>query len=123
MTHNGCTQNVFEGRVVRAGSPQQDDADQSHSYTAQAEKADLTIIHFQNLLKHPPPARGGQKRHQPFKNKDNGNRRPEGVAVHGASYFLPGGGVAPEPEPRMVLKKSDDGSSTITSLFLLKLAL
>ncbi len=36
-------------------------------------------------------------------------------------YFLPAAGAA--PEPRMALKKSDDGSSTITSLFLLKLAL
>ena len=36
-------------------------------------------------------------------------------------YFL--GGAAPAPEPRMALKKSDEGSSTITSLFLLKLAL
>ena len=95
----------------------------SQNNTAQAKKLDLPVIHFQNLLKHPSSARGGQKRHQPFENKDNGNRHPEGVAVHGASYFLTGGGVAPEPEPRMVLKKSDDGSSTITSLFLLKLAL
>ena len=37
-------------------------------------------------------------------------------------YFFPEGtGLA--PELRMALKKSDDGSSTITSLFLLKLAL
>ena len=33
-------------------------------------------------------------------------------------YFLEG--VAAGPEPRMALKKSDDGSTTITSLFLLK---
>ena len=40
-------------------------------------------------------------------------------------YFLPGAAAVPLllPEPRMALKKSDDGSTTMTSLFLLKLAL
>ncbi len=37
------------------------------------------------------------------------------------SYFFAGAAVG--PEPRMVLKKSDEGSSTITSDFLLKVAL
>lgn len=36
-------------------------------------------------------------------------------------YFFDG--AAPAPDPRIALKKSDEGSSTITSLFLLKLAL
>lgn len=39
------------------------------------------------------------------------------------NYFLRAGALAPSPEPRMALKKSEEGSSTITSLFLLKLAL
>ncbi len=39
----------------------------------------------------------------------------------GRAYFF--AGAAPAPDPRMALKKSDEGSSTITSLFLLKLAL
>ncbi len=38
-------------------------------------------------------------------------------------YFLPGAAAVLLPEPRMALKKSDDGSTTMTSLFLLKLAL
>jgi len=38
------------------------------------------------------------------------------------AYFL-AGAVLPVPGPRIALKKSEDGSSTITSLFLLKLAL
>ncbi len=37
-------------------------------------------------------------------------------------YFF-GAAAEPPPEPLMALKKSDDGSITITSLFLLKLAL
>lgn len=37
-------------------------------------------------------------------------------------YFLPAGAV-PLPELRMALKKSDEGSITITSPFLSKLAL
>ncbi len=36
-------------------------------------------------------------------------------------YFL--GAAAAAPEPRMALKKSEEGSSTMTSDFLLKLAL
>ena len=39
------------------------------------------------------------------------------------AYFLAGAAPLPEPGLRMALKKSDEGSSTITSLFLLKLAL
>ena len=40
-------------------------------------------------------------------------------------YFLAGAGAALLPllDPRMALKKSEEGSTTITSLFLLKLAL
>ncbi len=42
-------------------------------------------------------------------------------------YFLPGAAAplpdVPEPELRMALKKSEDGSSTITSPFFAKLAL
>ena len=38
------------------------------------------------------------------------------------AYFLAGAAL-PEPGPRIALKKSDEGSRTITSLFLLKLAL
>ena len=45
----------------------------------------------------------------------------QNVLLSKANYFL--AGAVPAPEPRMALKKSDDGSSTITSLFLLKLAL
>ena len=44
--------------------------------------------------------------------------------ARGKAYFL--AGAAPDevpPELRIDLKKSEDGSSTITSLFLLKLAL
>lgn len=37
------------------------------------------------------------------------------------TYFFDG--AAPVPDPRMALKNSDEGSITITSLFLAKLAL
>lgn len=39
-----------------------------------------------------------------------------------AAYFFAGAEALP-PEPRMALKKSDEGSITMTSLFLPKLAL
>lgn len=38
-------------------------------------------------------------------------------------YFLAGAAALPVPELRMALKKSEDGSSTITSPFFAKLAL
>ena len=54
-------------------------------------------------------------------------RACQSVLVSKADYFLAGAaGVAALLllfDPRMALKKSDEGSTTITSLFLLKLAL
>ena len=49
----------------------------------------------------------------------------QSVLVSKADYFFTGAADAAEllPDPRMALKKSDEGSTTITSLFLLKLAL
>ena len=82
-------------------------------------------MHLQNLGKHAPPAGRRQKGEKPFDHQHQGERKPKGVAFHSAqsAYFLPAAG-ADGPPPRMVLKKSDDaGSRTITSLFLLKLAL
>lgn len=43
-------------------------------------------------------------------------------AVSSSFTYLRAGAALPEPEPRMALKKSLPGSTTITSLFLLKLA-
>jgi hypothetical protein len=51
-------------------------------------------------------------------------RACQSVLVSKTDYFLAGAvALLPLFELRMALKKSDDGSTTITSLFLLKLAL
>ena len=47
----------------------------------------------------------------------------QSVLLSKADYFLAGAAALLLFDPRMALKKSDEGSSTITSLFLLKLAL
>lgn len=93
--------------------------DKARDDAAQPEKTDLAVAHREDLLEHAAPATGRKKGKQAFEDKQAGQRQPERAAVQGA-YFL---GAVPEPEPRMALKKSDDGSTTITSLFFAKLAL
>ncbi len=77
-----------------------------------------------DLGKHPPPASGEQKREKALEHQNEGHGQPEGVAVQVyffKFYFLAGVAAA---LPRNTLKNSEDeGSTTITSLFLLKLAL
>lgn len=97
------------------GNQAQDDA-------AQAEKAQLAIAQGQQLLEHPAPSRWRDQRQQPFDHHQQRQGLPERSAVHESAYFL-AGAAAPLPEPRMARKKSDEGSTTSTSLFLAKLAL
>ena len=49
------------------------------------------------------------------------NQRQPNTGTQQSLYFL--GAAVGTPEPRIVLKNSDEGSSNMTSLFLLKLAL
>lgn len=93
--------------------------DEARQHAAQPEKTDLAIAHAEDLLEHAAPAAGREKGKQAFEDKQAGQRQPERAAVQEA-YFL---GAAPEPELRMALKKSEEGSITITSPFLSKLAL
>ena len=88
-------------------------------------------MELQKLGEHAPPATRREERQQAFDHQYEGQCSPEGRTVHAArwryeawlfDYFLAGAGTA--PLPRNILKKSEEaGSSTITSLFLLKLAL
>jgi hypothetical protein len=93
--------------------------DRAREDAAQTEEADLPVAHAENLLEHAAPAAGREERKQAFQDKQAGQRQPERAAVQETYFF----GAAPAPEPRMALKKSDEGSITITSLFLAKLAL
>lgn len=98
---------------------QQNDTDHD---AAEPEEADLAVAQGENLLKHAAPSAGREKRQETFDHQHQGQCLPKGVAVH-LVYFLAGAAPLPEPGPRIALKKSEDGSNTITSLFLLKLAL
>ncbi len=118
VTSNTALQTSREVALDSAHQPEQQ---QPGNHAAKTEKAQLPILQRQQLLEHAPPAGGRQKRQQPFYHQHQGQRGPQTVAVF-QDYFL-AAGAAVLPLPRMALKKSDDGSNTITSLFLLKLDL
>jgi hypothetical protein len=116
---NGC---AFSGPLA-ANSGQECQQNQSDQDAAKAKKADLAVSQLEQLFKHPAPRSRRYQRQQPFNHQQQGQRLPKTVAVH-RDYFLAGAAALPEPpELRMALKKSDDGSSTSTSLLRLKLAL
>jgi len=73
-----------------------------------------------NVLRQPP---GEMKGSAPSSTSMKASASQTTLPSTMKDYFLPAAGAVPKPEPRMALKKSDEGSSTITSLFLLKLAL
>lgn len=92
------------------------------SHAAKAEKANLAVIQGKNLLEQLPPPEWRKNGHQTLEHKHQCKSQPKAMAVHGRAYRLRGaGGVVAVPEPRMALKNSDEGSSTMTSDFLLKL--
>ena len=110
---------------------QQRQRNEAEDDAAKSKKPYLPIAHGEDLLESRPPSFGSNKRQKTFDDKHDRQCLPEAVAAHCAlnSSYRRGGvacavlPAAPLPEPRMALKKSDDGSSTITSDFLLKLAL
>ena len=112
---------------------QQRQRSQAKGDAAEPKKSYLTVAHREDLLKSRPPPFGRHERQKTFDDKHDSHCLPEAFAAHGTltlnSSYRRGGvagavlPAAPPPEPRMALKKSDDGSSTITSDFLLKLAL
>ena len=73
-----------------------------------------------NIFRHPE---GDKKGSNPSSTSTMASASQKVSASTEADYFLPAGGRAAVAEPRIALKKSDDGSSTITSFFLLKLVL
>ena len=99
--------------------PQQREAAQD---AAQPEETQLAVLQLQQSQEGAAPAAGRDERKQALEHQDQPQRGPEGVAVQG--YFLPAGAATAASPPRKALKKSEPlGSSTITSAFLLKVAL
>ena len=98
---------------------------QAQQQTAQAKKPQLPVTELQDLQKGLAPGGGRQKRHGTFYHQQQRDGQPEGAAVQANVhfYFLTLAGAA-GADPRIVLKKSElAGSSTMTSLFLEKVAL
>jgi len=106
------------------GSSQPPNQQQTQQQTDQAKESQLTVSEAQYLGKRLPPGGRRHKRHEAFHQQHQPDSQPERGAVqadlHGYFLALAGAGTP----PRMVLKKSELlGSSTITSLFLEKVAL
>jgi hypothetical protein len=98
-----------------SNQPQQQEA---QADAAQPEKADLPITKLQDLRKQVAPTLRRDEGVQTLEHQHQSQRGPQEIAVQ--VYFLAAGAVC----PRKVLKKSEpEGSTTITSLFLAKLAL
>lgn len=106
---------------VHSSEKEKGDPDQPGRHAAQTKKTYLAVAHAKNLFKHAAPTGWREKWKHAFDDQHARQSEPKRAAVQRAVYFL--ADAAPVPELRMALKKSDDGSSTITSLFLLKLAL
>jgi hypothetical protein len=95
---------------------------QAEKHAAEAEESQLPVLQRQQALERAAPAAGGNEREQALEHQYEGQSGPEDVRVQ--DYFFAGATAAPEPLPRNALKNSEPaGSITITSPFLLKLAL
>ena len=122
-----------QATLVRGGKPRPSSPNQHQKAgedAAQRKEANLPITHLRDLQERPAPQRRCNEGHKPLKHQHQGAGKPKAVApIHDrqrAADYLRGaaGAVAALPPLRMALKNSEeDGSTTITSLFLLKLAL
>ena len=102
---------------MRSDQPHQQ---QAQADAAQAEKANLPIAQLQNLREELAPSGRRDEGVQALEHQHQGQGSPEKITVHAQAYFFGVGAT----EPRKVLKNSEpEGSTTITSLFLAKLAL
>lgn len=106
---------------------------------AKAEEAQLAIAQLKQLTEGASPAARRDQRQDAFDHQHQSQRAPECFSSHtgpasrrhvsqqrtSAGHQRRGAaaGVVVEPELCIALKKSDEGSSTRTSLFLLKLCL
>src|SRR5665647_3019627 len=103
----------------RTLSQQRSTQQRTDRYAAHSEKTELSIGQLKNLRKHPTPTGRGYKWVKALDHQNEGHRQPERVAIQ--VYFLEGAAAA---LPRNTLKNSEEaGSTTMTSLFLLKLTL
>ena len=111
------------GSFILAGQPEQQ---QAGCNAAQAEEAKLPVAQLHQLAEAAPPGARRDEGQQPFDHQHQRQRAPEHFIAHGRRVFqLRGAALAVVlPELRSDLKKSEDeGSTTSTSLFLLKLCL
>src|SRR6185369_2197566 len=88
-----------------AWSPHQQEDDQPRDHRREAREADLPVGHLRETLEGLPPHLGGGKREDSFEHEHEGKSRDEDFR-----HF-------PRPGFLRYLKKSELGSSTITSLF------
>ena len=118
------------GGVVKPGFyrdalPQNPKQKQSQQDAAKSEEAQLAIAQLHELAEAAPPAPGRHERQEAFDHQDQRQRAPEYLGAHEKPPGAQRRGALPAgvPAPCMARKKSDEGSTTITSLFLLKLCL
>ncbi len=96
---------------------------------AQPEEAQLAVTQLHELAEAAPPAARRHEGQDAFDHQHERERAPEGLSAHantglcGFGRYRRAPAAAAPPELCMARKKSDEGSSTITSLFLLKLCL
>ena len=118
---------VVKPGFYRAALPQQPKKGQTQQDAAKSEEAQLAVAQLHELPETAPPPAWRDERQDALDHQDQRQRAPEDFGAHGGSPAQDQrrGGALPAgvPELCMARKKSDDGSSTITSLFLLKLCL
>ena len=113
--------------IVRAAfgrsRAQQGQQGEAGAHAHQAQEADLAVAHLEGALEDAAPGARAQERQQAFGDEQQGDGTEDDVPEAGcgqAPYFLAGAACA--PEPRIALKNSLLGSTTIRSLLLRKLA-
>ena len=101
----------------RSGDEPDDEQAKGHAH--QAKKANLAVLQLQDLGEDMAPATRRDQGKQALKDENQAHGHPPGVG-HGASQDQR---AAAAPLLRMDLKKSDEGSTTMTSPLPLNVAL
>mmetsp|Transcript_23202 Transcript_23202/g.54823 ORF Transcript_23202/g.54823 Transcript_23202/m.54823 type:complete len:157 (+) Transcript_23202:709-1179(+) len=102
----------------RFASAQQQQCDQADADAGQPDETDLAIAEGQHAAEQLAPLPRADQGQQPLDHQHQRAGRQQLIHLRAGE----GAGALPEPEPRMALKKSLFGSTTITSLLLRKLA-
>jgi hypothetical protein len=112
--------------LAEHSAPHKQQGQPAGRHTGQTDEANLTIAHRQHAGKDLTPGRRAEQGQQALKHQHQGQGRPQGFGQKADPdvYLRAGAGAAPPlaPDPRMALKNSLLGSSTITSVLLRKLA-